>query len=374
MKKFYLFAVALTVATSVLAVEEGKDVKQQYPNCKVTGWIKVTYQDTIYKDTNKIYPSGFEVKDAGVVISGEAWTNIGYSLYLQGNRASKVNDKEETPLASGESVLSTRLVGAYIDWKIAKAANIRMGQFKKPMGMEQWTSPVNYDFINVSQLTKNFISNTYDQGIMFFGKKEQLSYWLSLFNGSLYDYKDKNTAKNTIAKVVYVPMAGLTTGGSLEYGTQNLTGKSLYSRRVGVEVNWEWRKLMVRSEYMIGSDDKALSSDSVMVDTAWIKRSGTDANLMRSTYLTVGCLPLPNLRVMARADMYRQNYKWDLATDGSNVWWDKSESRVMTYTLGTDYSLNSNAKVFLNYEIRQEDLALRPVKNNVLMAQFQAKF
>lgn len=365
MKKIIAVMALFLMAGSAMAFELVKDSKVEYPKFKVSGWIKVTYQDTVYKDSTITYPSGFEVKDAAITVSGDAWKDVAYRICLQSNKATK---------AGTSTIYATWLFDAYIDWKPSTLYSFRVGQYKRPFGFEQSTAATSLDFINAAQITGKFNSSNRDQGVMVFGAWNDLNYSLSLSNGSSYNIKDSNWTKTVVSRVYYAPMAGMTVGGSAEYGTQNLVGKSLYNRHAGLEFSWDWNKLFIRSEGMIGLDDKSLDADSVMVNSAWVKRSGADMNLMRGAYLTVGYVPMSRLKVNVRADMFRQNYQWDLITDGTNAWWDKNETRVMVYDLGADYFLNPNTKVTLNYEIRQEDLALRPVKNNVLMAQLQVKF
>lgn len=365
MKRILLLTLALALVGTAFAFEVKTDAKQPYPTFKISGWMKVVYQDTVYKDTTVTYPSGFEVKDAAFTLSGDVWSDVSYRICLQSNKATKV---------STSYVYAAWLFDAYIDWKPSKLYSFRAGQYKRPFGYEQLTAATSLDFINAAQITGKFNSSNRDQGLMVFGAWNDLNYSLSLGNGAPYNEKDANWTKTVVSRVCYVPMAGMTVGGSVEYGTQNLAGKSLYNRHAGLDASWDWNKLFVRSEYMIGLDDKTQAADSVMVNSSWVKRSGIDGVLMRGAYLTIGYVPISKLKVNARADMYRQNHTWDLITDGTEAWWDKTESRVMIYDLGADYFLNPNTKVTLNYSIRQEDMALRPVKNNLLMAQLQVKF
>lgn len=107
---------------------------------------------------------------------------------------------------------------------------------------------------------------------------------------------------------------------------------------------------------------------------AWTKRTLIDQALSRGAYVTVGYVVMPKLRVAARADLFRNDYAWKLKTPGADTSWVKTEARTVNWTLGADYFLNPNAKVSLNYDIRQEDMALALVKNNVLSLQAQVKF
>ena len=365
MKKSLLIAALLVSANIAFAFDVKTDAKQEYPTFKFSGWMKVTYQDTVYHDILAAYPSGFEVRDAGFTFSGDVWSNLSYRICLQSNKATKVGTS---------TVYAAWLFDAYADWKPSKLYSFRVGQYKRPFGFEQLTAATSMDFINAAQLTGKFNASNREVGVMGFGVWNDLNYSLSVGNGSPYNEKDANTSKTVVSKVVYAPLAGMTVGGSVEYGTQNTAGKSYYNRHAGLEANYERGKLFARGECMIGQDDKAMAVDSVLVGAAWITRSGVELNLMRGAYLTVGYVPLSKLKVNVRGDVYRENCQWDLVTDGISAWWGKSENRVIIYNIGADYFLNPNTKVTINYDIKQEDMALRPVKNNILSAQLQVKF
>jgi len=88
---------------------------------------------------------------------------------------------------------------------------------------------------------------------------------------------------------------------------------------------------------------------------------------------------LPKLRVAARGDLMRGDYSWKLDTlrlspTRVDTSWTIKESRNLNWTLSADYFLNPNAKLTVNYDIKQEDMALPLVKNNVLSLQAQVKF
>lgn len=365
MKRIFLLAMVFALAGSAFAFDVKTDAKQAYPTFKVSGWLKITYMDTLYHDTLVNPPSGFEAKDAAFTISGDAWKDMAYRICIQSNKATK---------AGTSTVYAAWLFDAYADWKPSQLYSFRIGQYKRPFGFEQLTAATSMDFINAAQVTGKFNASNREQGVMGFGVWNDLSYFLSLGNGSPYNEKDANASKTVVSKIVYAPLAGMTVGGSVEYGTQNTVGKSYYNRHAGLEANYEMGKLFARGELMIGQDDKAMATDSVMVGAVKVKQAGLDRNLMRGGYLTVGYVPLSKLKVNVRGDMYRENCSWDLVTDGVSAWWGKQESRVVICNLGADYFLNPNTKVTLNYDVKLEDMALRPVKNNILSAQLQVKF
>ena len=113
--------------------------------------------------------------------------------------------------------------------------------------------------------------------------------------------------------------------------------------------------------------------------TTWTKKTLVDQALLRGAYVTIGYVVLPKLRVAARADLFRTDYSWKLDTLRASAtvvdtFWVIRESRNLNWTLSADYFLNPNTKVTLNYDIKQEDIALPLVKNNVISLQAQVKF
>ncbi len=402
MKRIFLLAMVIALAGSAFAFDVKTDAKQAYPTFKVSGWLKITYMDTLYHDTLVTYPSGFEAKDAAIVVSGDAWDNLAYRICLSSNKATKVGTS---------TVYATWLFDAYADWKPSKLYSFRVGQYKRPFGYEQMLAATSMDFVSAAQLTGKFNASNREVGVMGFGVWNDLNYSLSVGNGSPYNEKDANPSKTVVSRIVYAPLAGMTVGGSVEYGTQNTAGKSYYNRHAGLEANYEMGKLFARGEIMIGSDDKVLS-DSLYRNTTktvrdtipggymdttgtwhdttyyytrtiatktYTKLSGVADKLMRGAYVTVGYVPMQKLKVSVRGDLYREYYSWKpdtvriSATETDTVW-TRTEARTTVWTLGADYFLNPNTKISLNYDIKQEDLVYRPYKNNILSAQLQVKF
>jgi hypothetical protein len=407
MKRIALAATITAVcAVAALAFEVKKDDRQDFPKVRVTGWVQAVYENTVYHEKGKVTASGFSVKDAALMVQGDAWDRTGFRIYLQGNRRNKVDSANI--FHRSYASYSARLLDAYVDWKPSPLYSFRLGQYKKQFGLEQGTSPVDLDFIYESQITRSFLDNNRDQGLMAYGKWRDLNYWLSLHNGASCNLKDKNWAKDVTARAVYsLPWPGLKAGGSAEYGTADGSTRGLYRRRAGLEANWEWRKLFVRGEFMIGRDDKTVSdslsrttsrtvtdtmvswsydsvggawvptvtfSNRTVTSRTWTKKTLVDQALARGGYLTVGYVVIPNLRLAVRGDLYRNDYAWKLALAGTDTSWTKREARTLIWNLGADYFLNKVTKVTVNYDIKQEDMALPLVRNNVLTAMVQAKF
>ncbi|MCU0606521.1 MAG: hypothetical protein MUF78_03675 [Candidatus Edwardsbacteria bacterium] len=114
MKRFLIPVLLLAAAVPALAFEVKKDDKQPYPTVKVSGWIKTTYANTVYHEPGKVTASGVEIKDAALVVGGDAWSQFGYRIYLQGNKRNKVDSADNFHKSYG--AYAPRLVEAYVDW------------------------------------------------------------------------------------------------------------------------------------------------------------------------------------------------------------------------------------------------------------------
>ena len=396
------------LAGSALAFEVKTDDKQDFPKVKVTGWVQAIYENTVWHEKGKVTASGFSAKDAALMVQGDAWSHAGFRIYLTGNRRNRVVDAADASLKTGEGVYAVRLLDAYADLKPSPLYSFRVGQYKKQFALEQGTSPSELDFIYETQITRFFMANNRDQGVMLFGKWTDLNYWLSLHNGATYNIKDKNWAKNVSLRTVYAAQVpGLRLGASVEYGTADGAARGLYQRRAGVEANWEWKKMFMRGEFMIGRDDKSVSDSlsltvrRTVTDTlvswsydslyaawvptvtfnnrtvttkTWAKKGMVDQALSRGAYLTFGYVVIPKLRLLARGELFRNDYSWKLSVNGADTAWVKAEARTLAWNLGADYFLNKVTKLTVNYDIKQEDMALPLVKNNVLSLQAQVKF
>ena len=333
MKRILLLAMVFALAGSAFAFDVKTDAKQDYPTFKINGWLKLTYMDTLYHDTLVTYPAGFEAKDAAITVSGDAWSNLAYRICLSANKATK---------AGTSTVYATWLFDAYADWKPSKLYSFRVGQYKRPFGYEQMLAATSMDFVSAAQLTGKFNASNREVGVMGFGVWNDLNYSLSLGNGSPYNEKDANPSKTVVSRIVYAPLAGMTVGGSVEYGTQNTAGKSYYNRHAGLDVNYERGKLFARGEIMIGQDDILITDslsrsklDTVVAgvydttqttdwhDTVYTRTSKTklytlrsivNSKLMRGAYITLGYVPMQKLKINLRGDLYREDYKWKLDT------------------------------------------------------------
>lgn len=118
-------------------------------------------------DPRESLDSGFQIRRARLGLSGTLWKN--YEL------------KVETNLNGGGAALTD----GYLNLKHLPWAQLRVGQFKEPFGLENMSSTNYIDFIERSMAATNTGAPLRDIGIMVYGKPwaGQVEYGLGVFNG-----------------------------------------------------------------------------------------------------------------------------------------------------------------------------------------------
>jgi phosphate-selective porin OprO/OprP len=128
---------------------------------------------------------------------------------------------------------STVLQDAYIEYRHSKAANVRAGKFKPPIGLERLQADAETEFVERS-LPTNLVPNR-DIGVQLGGAvaKETLSYQVGVFNGNIDNSTvdaDTNDQKDVMARVFAEPfrngesaLKGLGIGIAYGWGVQQGT-------------------------------------------------------------------------------------------------------------------------------------------------------
>lgn len=135
--------------------------------------------------------------------------------------------------ANALAVISNRFVplDMYVNYSYSPSFNVRVGQFKNPLGYENQISPADNVLINFSMMSNYLLgadaSNPYfngtagrDVGLEVYGKvaDNKLRYRLSLLNGSGINKRDDNAAKSIGGSLTWSPIDGLFLQGSALYG------------------------------------------------------------------------------------------------------------------------------------------------------------
>lgn len=269
---------------------------------------------------------------------GSVYENIGYAFLF-------------------ETASSPKLMQAWLDYNFSQYANIRVGQFKYPFGMESYVTATTWKFINPSGITNN-ISKTLgrkgssfrDMGIQVGGKlglaKEvKLGYKLMVMNGNGINSADNNGKKDLAARFNCIVPLGIDFGVSYYTGNYQETeeisfDESAYGVHFVMNNKLLDRELLIQGEY-IAANYKTINSQI----EPW-------GYYLYGTYFISS-----NIEVGLRYDYYEPDKSAETILDQSRT----------TFSVG--YYFEKKQRINLNYELRDD--SSKPDLKNLLTIQFQ---
>ena len=276
---------------------------------------------------------GFDLRFVRLSVSGRCFTDFSYRLQLEVNGAP---GPDKGP----------RVVDAYVEWQKLPFLRIKLGQFKRPFGLENPYSPLDVGLGSYAQATMKLASiadrngehksSGRDLGVQLQGDllasprdgHAWLRYQVGLFNGQGINHTDKDRHKDLIGALWLSPVKGLTLGAfgwNGRYVNESYTDGSAELRRVrrvrwGAALAYEGR-WTVRGEYMA-------SHGGVTTDAAAPHRSD-------GWYATLGVPLARGLKLYGRWDCYRDARTW--------------RSLKADYDLALNYRLGSHLLFQANY-------------------------
>lgn len=260
---------------------------------------------------------------------------------------------------------SPKLIDAYAELKLNDYFNFTIGQAKIPFSLENLSSSNKLELIDRSQVVEALTArgkdvggnqNGRDIGIQLGGTllkskdRPVLDYRVGVYNGSGINAVDNNEKKDFASRLIVHPAAGLNISGALYNGSRYIaevkTGTTVTSPaknvdrdRYGFDVNYDFRNLALRGEYIHGTDDK-------------IDREGY---YLQASYYFLE----KKLQLLAKYDFYDA----DLSVDKNASTW---------VVLGANYNFNPNVRLQPNYTFKEEEG--KSISNNYASLQFQIGF
>jgi hypothetical protein len=308
---------------------------------QLSGYTQVRYRSSA--ESGKA--DGFDIRRARLGLRGNLSKVWGYRLQFE--------------LAGTPKILD-----AYAEAKLNDCFKFTFGQAKIPFSLENLEGSARLDLIDRSQVVEALVSRGSDVlgnqsgrdiGIQVGGtlvkheNRSLLDYRLGIFNGGGINTADKNDNKDFAARLVVHPIAGLDLGASLYNGKRFVPGqtsgtvttpsRNVDRNRYGFELAYDYKSLNVTGEYIHGND------------------GNTDRE---GYYVKAGYYFVPKkFQFVAKYDFYDPNLD---ITDNAPAW----------YVLGGNYYFISNAKLQLNYTIKQEQGT--SIDNNLATLQLQINF
>ncbi|MDD5687099.1 MAG: porin [Elusimicrobia bacterium] len=293
----------------------------EYPKIVPSGYINTRYT----ADETAGAKDGFSLTNVRVGAKGDMTAKISFAFSVEGTNTDINNNK--------------MLYDAYIDIRSIKYFGLRVGQYKYRLTLENVTSDTDLEMINKSLVVSSLVNPTRDIGIefnrSFIVNAVKTDCYLDVLNGSGMNQSDENDYKTIVGRIVVSPVKGLSFGGSVYDG--RISTSSVVKNRRGLELKYEYQKIMCKAEYLWGKD-------------ANVKKEGY--------YTTVGYSIIPEVMLLARYDIYDAS----INTPGA---------KNKRLTLGINYLIDKNLLLRNDYEVKMES---PEIKNDLIVTQLQVKF
>lgn len=254
----------------------------------------------------------------------------------------------------------------YLDWTPSKEFNVRAGQFKVPLSLENQISLTNLETVMYSRTISSLISmgddvmklqNKRNNGgrdigiqasgsLASLGNHDLIQYSLGVFQGSGITTREQNNTKDFAGTLLFQPIKGFRAGVGAYFG------QATYSNDGGVTVADH-----VRNRWGISSD---YHTDRLTARAEWFK--GNDGGIDREgIYGSLMYYFAPKkFNAVAKVDYYNSN---------------KSINREVTdYTLGINYYFYPQCRFQLNYTHSDYTKKWGAEDSNTVYAQLQVVF
>lgn len=169
------------------------------------------------------------------------------------------------------------LLDAFITYKgLGQWANITMGQFKSPFGLELSTPCQSLHTINRSRVVNTLAQPFRDIGVMVTGssdslnlfgieRKDIIKYSFAVLNGTGLNEMDKDKYKDIAARFVFSPSDLFSIGTSYRTGKAANVDPNVATpdkhTRFGLDLSMEYKNFLLQAEYIQGTDEGRIPID-----------------------------------------------------------------------------------------------------------------
>ena len=301
---------------------------------QMTGYTQVRYQ--FQQQIGKI--DGFDIRRARLDFQGNV--NPWFSYRLLADFAG-----------------SAKILEAYGEIKIKDYLNFTIGESKIPFSLENLIADRQLELPDRSQVVEALVARSTDVignqngrdigvqawgGLWKYANRFLFDYQIGLFNGAGINVADNNNNKDLSGRFVAHPLKALNIGGSFYSGTGfygTPTAVNHVRNRTGLELNYEYQRLFVRSEFIAGKDGA-------------IKRNGW--------YAETGYFVIPSkFQLILKYDTY----------DPNTV---VSKNATTDYVVGATWHFNHWSKIQAAFTMIKKEASTKT--NNTGTIQYQITF
>jgi len=347
MKKLILSIFALWLSIPVFVQAQGCMEATSEDGVSVVGYIQPQYT---YDQANGAHTSNFHFNRARIGVVGSIPYDFSYYVMT-----------ELSPTKGGPYLLD-----AFITYsRFAPFANITVGQFKMPFGLELSTPCQSLHTIDRSLVVNELASPFRDLGVMLYGgynfgvRESNIIDWkIALTNGKGMNKTDNNSFKDITARLIISPLDFIHIGGSVKKGKVLADGIDNDLLRYGADISVEYFNFLVQAEFIAGKDDGfKLEGGGCGTDPTIVP---FDGSIEKNGFFVMALYNTPwNIQPVFKYQSY------DADTDV-----DKNMKN--SYTFGLNYFFNDWTRLQINYV--NNDFTGFDKPDDVVMVQMQVKF
>ncbi len=255
------------------------------------------------------------------------------------------------------------LIDAFVSYNRYEFARASVGRFKKPIGLELLTPCSGLHTIERSMVVNELTGPTNrDMGFTVMGgnRNSLVSYQVAIMNGGNSGWLNDNGFMDYYGRVDLRPIKGISIGGSFSYGESNPTiedeGAENDQRfRYGTDIDYQWNKLRVQSEYLFGEDRGSYTTGGGCEGDAELH----EGSIKRQGFYVMGMYDVtPQIQPVIKYEQYDEDRSI-------------SDNLRQVTTFGVNIFFNDWTRLQVNYLYKAEDP--EEVKNDALLVQIQVK-
>lgn len=347
MKKLYIVILSAVLLFPAISFSQGCMEAKSEDGVNVMGYLQPQWE---YNQNKGDATNNFYFQRARIGVMGEIPYDFSYYALA-----------EFSPKIGGPYLLDF-----FITWKrLGPLANITVGQFKQPFGLELSTPCQKLYTVQRSKFVNEMASPFRDLGVMIYGgyaladnDYNLLDWNLALTNGTGANMIDNNRNKTITARLVVSPLDFVHIGGSFKTGKVLPEGNDDKLTRYGADISVEKYNFLFQGEYIGGSDDGFVLSGGGCGEDPTI--TPADGKLNKSGYAALLLYKTPwNIEPLVKYESYNPD------TDGS----DNLEN---SFTFGFNYFFNEWTRLQANYVIN--DYASVTKDDDAIYLQLQVIF
>ncbi|MCQ2203807.1 MAG: OprO/OprP family phosphate-selective porin [Bacteroidales bacterium] len=307
------------------------------------------------------------------------YAQAGYTLQHKGGETTNTFDIKRTLLWAIAQInekwsfmfmhdFNSQVQEFYTDYRVTNGnqMNIRFGQFKNCLTLENPLSPTSMETIDVYSESVTFLTGCgsdplfgvqygRDLGMAIFGElgEGKVRYEVNILNGQGINRKDRNKQKDIIGRLEFRPFSGFNIVVTGQKGKGHAVATSLYNPeiqigdnyrrdRFSVGFDYKSRPFNIHSEYVAGKDGKVVS---------------------RGAYVTGSVALVPTkLDLIASYDIFDFNDDLDMEQQkivAGIQWWYFKRCRLQVqyvhknaYTTATEFVKGGNNSLMCQMQIR----------------------